>query len=63
MSEQNLTEFLMNILNGIQYGNISSTSRTYQWMKNNNHFEGPCLNALKNYITNENLLTQKEVDT
>jgi hypothetical protein len=58
----NLSDFFIKILDGVEYGKLPRTSRVYSWMKNNNTLEGPCLNFLKENITEENLVTISEMN-
>ena len=62
MAEMNFADFQMKVLRGIGYNNISTTNRAYQWIKNNSNIDGPCLNFMKSYITEENFVTQKEMN-
>ena len=62
MTELNLMDFQMKILKGINYGNLTTTNRAYRWMKNNSTADGLCVNYLKNNITQENLITQQEMN-
>lgn len=62
VDRENLTDFFTKILSGIGYGKLSKTNRAYSWMKNNNTLEGPCLNFLKENITEDNLITVNEMN-
>lgn len=63
MAEQNFMEFMMKTLKGINYGNITTTNRAYRWIQNNSEIDGPCLNFLKQYATENNLITQNEMNS
>ncbi|XP_065207545.1 uncharacterized protein LOC135836566 [Planococcus citri] len=62
MAEMNFVDFQMKVLRGIGYNNVSTTNRAYQWIKSNSTIDGPCLNYLKNYVTEDNFITQKEMN-
>lgn len=62
MSDRSLFDFMMNILQSIDYGSLPPTNRAYQWMKNVKVADGPCLNYLKSYVTADNLISQQEMN-